>query len=227
MAMIKLPSEPPATSLNTNFDRDDAVILLVGSSEHAILAHGSFLACNSDYFEAALKKEWAEGQERTITLADECPEIISHYLKYTYTNKLPTSIFVSGSMSTFIEKYDEFYELLAKLYVLGERFLDECIRAGVLKEIIRLSGLSDKDGKAYDPAGESANIIYRGTTAGSPARRLMVDIHLVHGTSEWLDSTYEPDLLLDIAQGFYRIFERNKSSSSIRGGEINQADYLS
>jgi hypothetical protein len=227
MAMIKLSSEPPVTGLNVNFDRDDAVILLVGPSEHAILAHGNFIACNSDYFKAALKKEWAEGQKRTITLADECPEIMSHYLNYAYTNKLPTNVFISTSMSTFTEKSGEYYELLAELYVLGERLMNECIRAEILKEIIRLSCLADKDGKLYYPMKEAANIIYRGTTAGSPACRLMVDIHLVHGKTEWLDSTYESDLLLDVAQAFYTAFERNPGNFAIRGFKISQAEYLS
>lgn len=225
--MIKLSSQLAATGFNVNFDRDDAVTLLVGPDEHPILAHGNFISFNSDYFKTALKKEWAEGQTRTIKLVDECPEIVSHYLNYTYTNKLPTNIFVSTHMSTFTEKSDEYYELLAELYILGERLLDEPIRANITKEILRLTKLADKDSKLYYPMKEAANIIYRGTTDDSPARRLMVDIHLIRGATEWLDSTYEAALLLDIAKGFYTIFKENPSHSAIRGTEMDEASYLS
>lgn len=227
MAMIKLSSEFPAIGLDFTFDRNDAVTLLVGPSEHAILAHGTFISYRSDYFKTALKKEWAEGQTRTITLADECPRIMSYYLTYTYTNKLPTNVFKSTSMSTFTEKSDEYYELLAELYVLGERLLENSIRAEVIKEIIRLVELSDKDGKLYYPKKEPANIIYRGTTAGSPARLLMVDVHQTSGTTEWLDSTCEPDLLLDVAERFYKVFEDYPKSNHIRVLELELSDYLS
>jgi hypothetical protein len=40
---------------------------------------------------------------------------MSYYLTYTYTDKLPTNIFESTSMSTFTGESDEFYELLAVL----------------------------------------------------------------------------------------------------------------
>jgi hypothetical protein len=207
MAMIKLSSEPPATGLDFTFDQNGAVTLLFGPSEHAILAHGTFISHRSDYFKTALKKEWAEGQTHTIALADECPRIMSYYLTYTYTDKLPTNIFEPTSMSTFTENSDEYYELLAELYVLGERLLDSSIRAAVIKEIIRLVELADKDGTLYYPKKEAANIIYRGTTAGSPASLLMVDIHQTSGTMDWLDSTCEPTCCLML---------RNASTRSLR-----------
>jgi hypothetical protein len=49
MAMIKLSSgSPETTALAFTFDRDDAVTLLVGPSEHAILAHGAFITHSSE-----------------------------------------------------------------------------------------------------------------------------------------------------------------------------------
>jgi hypothetical protein len=94
-------------------------------------------------------------------------------------------------MGTFPEESDEYYQLLADLYVLGERLLDETIRGAIIKEFICFTSLTDKSSKRYCPMRETVSIIYRGTTAGSPARRLMVDIHLAYGTTKWLDSACE------------------------------------
>jgi hypothetical protein len=228
MAMIKLSSESPASGSDFTFDRDDAVTPLVGPSEHAILAHGTFITHSSEYFKTALKKEWAEGQTRTITLVDECPQVVSHYLRYTYTAKLPTAAFESPSHSILNDKSNEHYELFAELYVLGERLLDESIRVAVIKEIVRLSNMTDKGGRKRSlPKQEAANIIYRGTTTGSPARRLMVDIFQTFGERDWLDSACEPDLLLDVAQRFYEVFEKNPKQNFVRFLDLEEGRYLS
>ena len=55
---------------------------------------------------------------------------------------------------------------------------------------------------------ETVSIIYRGTTAGSPARRLMVNIHLAYGTTKWLDWTCKAGFVLDVAQSFYAKFDQ-------------------
>ena len=106
------------------------------------------------------------------------------------------------------EESDEYYQILADLYVLGERLLDETIRGAIIKEFIRLSDLTDQCSKRYCPMRETVSIIYRGTTAGSPARRLMVNIHLAYGTTKWLDSTCEAGFGLDVAQSFYAKFDQ-------------------
>jgi hypothetical protein len=111
--------------------------------------------------------------------------------------------------------------------VLGERLLDNAICAAVIKGIIRLVELADKDGLLYCPKKEAANIIYRGMTADSPARLLMVGIHQTSGTTDWLDSTCEPDLSLDVAKRFYKVFEGHLNSNFIRVSALKVTDYLS
>lgn len=186
MATEKLSSKSPTTNINCSFDEDDAVTLHVGSTEHAILAHGNFISRRSEFFKAALKKEWAEGQTRIIKLPDEGPQVVTHYLSYTYSKCLPTDVFTAEFMGTFPEESDEYYQLLADLYVAGERLLDETICGAIIKEFIRLTSLTDESAKRYCSMKEAVSIIYRGTTAGSPARRLMVNIHLAYGTTKWL-----------------------------------------
>ena len=121
MATEKLSSKSPATNINCTFDQDDTVTLHVGPAEHAILAHGNFISRRSEFFKAALKKEWAEGQTRVIKLPDEDPQVVTHYLSYTYSKFLPADMISSDPAETFTGRLDEYRELLAEIYVLGRR----------------------------------------------------------------------------------------------------------
>lgn len=195
MSSANPPPEFSPAGLPFSFDQDDSVLLHVGPTQHVLLAHGAFITRNSDFFKAALKKEWAEGQTRVIKLPEEKPHVVSHYLNYTYTNKLPLdspNSYEVMAQSVFAPHY---YVLLAELYVLGERLLDQSIRTAVIEKFIDLEwyGVSVKD---------AANIIYRGTTTTSPARRLMVDFQVKFGQKEWLDDSCEAAFLLDVSKVF-------------------------
>jgi hypothetical protein len=227
MATEKLSSKSPTTNINCSFDEDDAVTLHVGPTEHAILAHGNFISRRSEFFKAALKKEWAEGQTRIIKLPDEDPQVVTHYLSYTYSKFLPTDIFTKDFTGTFPEESDEYYQLLAELYVLGERLLDETIQGALIKEIIRLAQLTDKESKSYYPKGEAVNTIYRGTTAGSPARRLMVNFHVANGTTKWFDSTCDAAFVLDVVKSLYAKMTETDYVSTMRKSQLEASEYLS
>lgn len=95
------------------------------------------------------------------------------------------------------------YTLLASLYVCGERFLNRLLRSAVFAQIIRLVNRSDKNGSRWAPNGEVVNVMYRGTPAGSPGRRLMVDIHTKRGCKNWLSSSIEKKFVIDMASALY------------------------
>jgi hypothetical protein len=142
-----------------DFNQEDLVTLLVGPEQKKMVVHGTYLARTSDFFKAALKKEWTEGQTRTINLPEECPEIMAHYLSYTYTKRLSSRDQIYHGKSDF----DYIYTLLATLYVCGERFINPVIQQAVIKEIFRLMQKRDLRGVTWYPIQEEVNIIYRGT----------------------------------------------------------------
>ena len=74
-----------------DFSSQDAVTLVVGAEQKELLVHGTYLTRESEFFKAALKKEWVEGQTRHITLPEEDPKIMCHYLTYVYHQKLSKS----------------------------------------------------------------------------------------------------------------------------------------
>jgi hypothetical protein len=150
-----------------------------------MIAYGNQLTRDSEFFAAAMKKEWAEGQTRTIVLPEEKPDVAAHYLSYLYSGRLFTEDIKSVPGKAIIPCF----ELLASLYVSCERYLNSKFQSAITTEVLRLTSMSDRDGKHWIPTEESVRIIYQGTPEGSPARRLLVDLHVASGDRAWLSYT--------------------------------------
>jgi hypothetical protein len=151
MATIESPPESVAMSLPFSFDHDDTVKLLVGDTEHVLIAHASFITRDSEFFKAVLKKEWHCGQTRVIKLPEELPHVVSYYLNYTYIKKISVSLTSTYSNDIVVLEPSEYTRLLAELCVLGERLLDRSICYAVIKKIMDLAD--------FHPIKEPVNII--------------------------------------------------------------------
>jgi hypothetical protein len=219
MTSLESSLESPTPAPTFMFDQTDVVTLHVGPTEHVMMAHASYITHNSDFFEAALKKEWLEGQTRVIKLPDDRPDVVSHYLYYTYSKAL-LSASDAGAIDDSNFEMNQYYELLAELYVLGERLQDQSIRTAVIDSIV---GSWGGDFLITGPA----NIIYRGTTARSPARRLMVDLFLAYGAECELDHRCEADFLLDVASALFSKATSHTDPKNYRNLPLNAADYSS
>jgi hypothetical protein len=120
---------------SNNFNAENAITLLVGPEKQKLIVHASYITRTSAFFATALKKEWTEGQTRTIELHEETPEMMAHYLDWVYTSKLPTKdCGLFHPESAKIAAHD----LLAELYVLGEHRLDFDFRNAITAEFVRL-----------------------------------------------------------------------------------------
>lgn len=177
------------------------VTLLVGHEEQEMTVHGERPARNSACFRAALRQEWLEGQTRTVKLPDESQAIVQHYIEYVYSGKLPANTLTKDS--TFWDFARPHYNLLAELYVLGERRLDPKFQNGIVKEFFKLSRLT---GRA--PGIEFVDIIHRGTTTESPARRMAVDCAAISNDNEyWLNpefADYNHEFWFDLCSALFR-----------------------
>lgn len=68
---------------------------------------------------------------------------------------------------------------------------------------MRLSDEKDEEGARWFPTKEDVAIIYDGTPEGSPARQLMVYLHVRYGSSSWIAKQYEenhPQFLVDLCK---------------------------
>jgi hypothetical protein len=165
-----------------DFNQEDLVTLLVGPEQKKMVVHGTYLARDSEFFQAALKKERIEGQTRIISLPEQCPEIMAHYMNYTYSKIL----FSKGMPCREKSDFDQLFPSLATLYVYGERFINLTIQRAVMEEPFRLVEVKDTCGDTWGPSEDEVNIIYRGTPGKSPARRFMIDLHLSGDEKSWI-----------------------------------------
>ncbi|KAK6443671.1 hypothetical protein LTR95_000498 [Oleoguttula sp. CCFEE 5521] len=159
--------------------------------------HEELLRQRSSFFEAALSKSWLEKREGVVKLPDADPDTVRKYLHYLYRGNI---VIPSTSLAPGAKKG---YTILAKLYVLGEYVQDKQFRKAVLDEVItRIVEVGPNGARSYPP-NDTVATIYSGTTAGSPARKLMVDCHVTMGHATWLSDEaemYHKDFLLDLAR---------------------------
>jgi len=195
--------EPPFRNMDMQFDKGETVTLIVGVDKHEMLVHANHISRNSEFFRTALKKEWLEGQTRIITLPVDDPKTVTHYLNFTYNGRLPAEPGEEGPIidwatPTLLRTHKH----LAELYTLAVRLLDDAVRNAVNKQILQIHRILD-----IPPGEDSINIIYKGTSEGDPARRLMVDIYLSWASGDCLDKEADPDFLFDVAQVLFRKVE--------------------
>jgi hypothetical protein len=193
--------EPPLRNMDMQFDKGEAVTLIVGEEKHEMLVHANHISKNSEFFRAALKKEWLEGQTRTINLPEDNPKTVTHYLNFTYCGRMPAEPSDEDEDSsadwpspTLLRTH----KYLADLYTLGVRLLDDAVRNAVIKQVLQIQKILGQE-----PGQDSIDIIYQGTSEGDPARRLMVDIYLSWANSDCLDKEADPAFLFDVAKELF------------------------
>lgn len=196
---MRTPKEAIDLASFDSFSSASTVKLLIGEDEQEVIAYGSYLVRDSQFFAAAMKKEWVEGKTREIKLPEEHTATVSHYLFYVYSGKL----FTEDIMRVDGDTIGPCFQLLCSLFVSGERFMNRRLQNDLVKEILRLTCLPDRQRLHWYPTGEDVNIIYRGTPQGSPGRRLMVDLHVIMGTKDWMVSGLENDFVIDVAKALY------------------------
>lgn len=177
-----------------HFDKNDCFTLIVGPDRKEILVHANYLVQESEFFKNMLAKQWFVP---TIAIPDVDYETMTNYLHFAYIQKLPAAHLVWPMCDTFTG--DE-YLSLAHLYFVGERFQNQTLKHFTLKEIKRISTLVDIDATTTFPGPEDIDVIYKGTSEGDPARRLMVDLIAENGSGLWLTPECNQTFILDLAR---------------------------
>lgn len=208
-------SWPPTSS--SNYGKDGMFTLLVGEKEQELLAHESYLSLHSEFFKAALKKEWIEGQTRTVKLPEEKLETMTFYLDFLYGKGLPTDFTKEDTREAKV------YELLTELFALGERLLDSVIRNATVKEIIRFATIPSKATRWF-PNQTAISNIYNSTTATSPARRLLVALYVSNGHEGWIGPALHPVFCQELVKAL--LTHARSSSIPSFGQELTADDYL-
>ncbi|OAF99708.1 uncharacterized protein CC84DRAFT_1169223 [Paraphaeosphaeria sporulosa] len=123
----------------------------------------NLLRSSSQFLKAATKPEWDDLRDDGRTVTPRCdPVLFKTYVHWLHSGTIPRP-------DDNVPDYKDFV-FLSKLYVLGEYLMDVIFKNAIIEAIIAIS-IKEK----YCPIGEAVRIIYEGTSAGSPARRLMTD----------------------------------------------------
>jgi hypothetical protein len=215
-------TEDVQVATSYDFSPDDAVTLIVGLGQKRMLVHSAYLTRDSDFFKAALKKEWVEGETRVIKLPEEDPERMAHYMTYVYHKKLP----LDESKPSKREHYDARWPILIALYVCGEHFLNRTIQDAAIKEIIRVTRIRSHTHSRWFPTHENVKTVYRETPEGSPIRRLMVDLHILHGSKDWLSADAHAEFLMDMTKSLYDMVHIYNALSLLKGKDVQVENYV-
>lgn len=218
---------PSPTMSSTRYTSDDQITLLVGEREEKLIVSGHILSVHSDFFNAALKKEWKEGQSRLIKLPEVEYKTVLRYVDFIYGQGLHTKSIDSFDSERFKINPPCFGEL-ADLYLFGERTLDAHVRNAIIRELIRLISLNYHEGRFYGPAEESVNKVFGETPAQSPLRRFLVDLQ-VKWCSDLLEDeeiSLHPEYILAVAQSYCSNVRKLVPYDEWVGVAFNADDYL-
>jgi hypothetical protein len=217
------PSPPPFSK----YTRSEQVTLVIGPDEQELTVCGHLLAKTSEFFETALKKEWKEGQTRIIKLPEDNVESVTHYLDFVHGEGLPSESIKhaedvpDGSSDTHPNR------LLIGLYILSERVLNTTLQNAVIKEILRLVSLTHTKSRRNVPSLHAISEIYKGTTDGSPVRRLMVDLYVTYAQQgAMIRAEDNPAFVRDVAEALLAKAVNRQSPNNFRFRDLDADDYL-
>lgn len=159
------------------------------SAQEVIGVHKSLITEDSKFFCSVVKPLWNKSSEAqpTVDLTDEDPKIFKIYLEFLY-----------GHVVHFDEKTHRYgeYETLFKAYVFGEKIMSDDFQNAVISAIIKFKAIGNC------PAFQLAAMVYRGTPANSPLRKLLLDIYAKQVHHAWnLQKLYDldcPEFLSDV-----------------------------
>ena len=188
-----------ATSTQTNrttrpFDKADCVTLVIGPERNEMLVHVHYLVQESEAFRNAFTEDCIA---RTMIIPHVDYDTMTNYIAFAYIKELPTAHLVGPRCDAVS---GEEYATSARLYVLGDQFQNQSLKRATLGEIKRISTLLDIDTNATFPSPEAIDIIYKGTSKGDPARRLMVDMLAENADGSWLRPECNQTFILDLAR---------------------------
>lgn len=156
------------TAANARRIGPDPVAVHVGEEGKIFLIHENVICANSEYFARALKKEWAEGENRQIHLRDTDPDVFAVWAKWLYTGRLCYLRAVyEGQNKSFFEEFDDWTDI----YVLGDYLQDMDFKDAALDA--HIEGMLEYDKYIF----KLPKWIYEYTKKGSPHRKLAVDMY--------------------------------------------------
>lgn len=185
------------------------VTINVGSVPTAATTHEDRLCQSSDYFKAALSKDWVEGQKREVNFEDKDVGSVISYIDWLYADRLPEDI--PGLINGL------FWVELAHLYIFGEYVQDAHFCNAVLSMMIDCI-----DRTRFPIAAEATKVIYDGTVAGSPLQRFVAYVYAHDAAKQWFmgEQEYPNKFLMNVAAQLAKSRKKDPGTSSYRREQL-------
>ncbi|KAF2130102.1 hypothetical protein P153DRAFT_396432 [Dothidotthia symphoricarpi CBS 119687] len=188
---------------------------------------GVLCSGSSGFFKNAMKPEWMAQRDDpyTINLVDDPLEAVKLYVNFLYFKTLPTPDLPHKDekrSEVTLRKIQGYLSVLARAYVFGEKILDIKFKNVVIQSFQTIT----RDYKVLPMKG-FASLIYGGTPAGSPARRLFVDYVAYcacsDGKGAWHDviETLPSEMLVDVTK---RMIEVRPTLARHCSGNYNEEE---
>lgn len=207
--------------------RNDTFALLIGPKRALVFVPKEHLIRSSTLIRHAMKTHKIGTYAGAIRLPRENLESFSQYLRFIYSDRLPTEDHTSSEPAIWQKSSAESYTLLAKLYVVGERMIDPHLQDAVMKELVRLSRLPLDDASYRFPGNNVVMAVYQCTAVHDPARRLLVDMYASFASEQWLNNPWiHPTFALDLARALLRRVNTHTETKRFRHLDLNVNDYL-
>ncbi|KAM0722543.1 hypothetical protein Q7P37_001984 [Cladosporium fusiforme] len=139
----------------------DIITIVVGSLPTTFRVDARLLA-NSKYFQAALKKEWAEGQERTITISDIEAKSFNAYLNWGHSHY----VFSSDRWG---------WTFVLRCYRLGDRLMDTDFKDAILDACCIRVYYQKRTFQPIKVTAKALKRLYNDTLPEDGMRRFLVD----------------------------------------------------
>jgi hypothetical protein len=144
----------------------------------------------SAYFRRALKKEWAEGQSKTVTLAAEDPKVFQAFFNWIMIGRLFGQLDSEGEIPLS-------HRLICRIYVFGDaRGVPELCNAAV-------DLCFQKCIQGWDYPVHSLSYVYDNTVEDSKLRKFLVRYGMENFDFETLrddEHCYPKDFLIDLVE---------------------------
>lgn len=203
-SQVSIPQSSQKSPVPTPNPRFSSNIVTVvagsGAAPRTFSIHEDIINNSSHFFRAALEKNWKERKTRKINLPDDTSEVVASYVDWCYTQEIA---FKDEEHTDPEEEFD----LLAKLYVFGDKNQDTAFCSAVVLAMRQLTRgfrkFQDEDMLTpIYPGPNAISIIYQGTPGDCAARRVLVDLYVATGAKDWLENDEIlniPEFLRDLA----------------------------
>ncbi|KXT07544.1 hypothetical protein AC578_10138 [Pseudocercospora eumusae] len=179
----------------------------VGTPHTTFHVNEELLCSGSEFFKAALQKEWREGQMHVVELPEQSPETFNVYLNWLYQKQVFVGI-----------EADEGPELSwpwskqIQAYALGDLLMDIDFKDAIVDALMVLMHTKAQTPALYRlPSASNRKLLYKVTATGGKARKMLAH-RIAEGPFGLINDNEDPAMLYDIIQ---KLAEKNRSRSIV------------